>query len=77
MIAGFTPIRTIPHDNGGSCNCDSGGPLFYVDLVTGQETIVAVVSRGSLSSVHDYRSIPTWRSRSLNEVIRKVNHGEL
>ena len=43
------------HDNGGSCNCDSGGAHLYVDLATGQETLVAVVSRGSMSVSHDYR----------------------
>ena len=65
------------HDNGGSCSCDSGGPLFYVDPVTGQETLVAVVSRGSLSNAHDYR-VDTEEARTfINDVIARVNAGEL
>jgi len=65
------------HDNGGSCNCDSGGPLFYVDLVTGQETIVAVVSRGSLSSTHNYRVDTDVALSFVNQVIAAVDAGEL
>ena len=65
------------HDNGGSCNCDSGGPLFYVDPVTGQETLVAVVSRGSLSSAHDYRVDTAEALTFINDVIARVNAGEL
>jgi hypothetical protein len=65
------------HDNGGSCDCDSGGPLFYVDPATGQETLVAVVSRGSLSTSHDYRVDTDEALTFINEVIRKVNAGEL
>jgi hypothetical protein len=65
------------HDNGGSCNCDSGGPLFYVDPDTRQETLVAVVSRGSLSSAHDYR-VDTQEALSfINDVVARVNAGQL
>jgi len=65
------------HDNGGSCNCDSGGPLFYVDPMTGQETLVAVVSRGSLSSAHDYRVDTEEALTFINDVIARVNAGQL
>jgi hypothetical protein len=65
------------HDNGGSCQCDSGGPLFYVDMTTGQETLVAVVSRGSLSSAHDYRVDTAQALPFLNDVIARVKVGEL
>ena len=43
------------HDNGGSATGDSGGPLFWVDPATGRETLVAIVSWGSLTTSHDYR----------------------
>jgi hypothetical protein len=65
------------HDNGGSCTCDSGGPLFYVDPVTGLETLVAVVSRGTLTNVHDYRVDTTVALSFINDVITRVNNGEL
>lgn len=65
------------HDNGGSCDCDSGGPLFYVDPATGQETLVAVVSRGSLSTSHDYRVDTAEALTFINDVIAKVRAGYL
>ena len=65
------------HDNGGSCSCDSGGPLFYVDSETGRETLVAVVSRGSLSSAHDYRVDTQEALTFINDIIAGVNAGEL
>jgi Trypsin len=65
------------HDNGGSCPCDSGGPLFWADPVTGEETLVAVVSRGSLSSAHDYRVDTEEALTFLNQVIARVEAGEL
>ena len=65
------------HDNSGSCKCDSGGPLFYVDSVTGKETLVAVVSRGSLSSAHDYRVDTEVALDFINDVIAAVEAGRL
>jgi hypothetical protein len=65
------------HDNGGSCNCDSGGPHFYVDPITGQETLAAIVSRGSLSSAHDYRVDTEVALNFLNNVITMVDAGQL
>ena len=69
--------QKVAHDNGGSCNCDSGGPLFHVDPVTGQETLVAVVSRGSLSTSHDYRVDTEEALSFLNAVIAMVEAGGL
>jgi hypothetical protein len=60
------------HDNGGSCNCDSGGAHFYVDAATGQETLVAVVSRGSMSVSHDYRVDTVEALSFLNAVLASV-----
>jgi hypothetical protein len=65
------------HDNGGSCSCDSGGPLFWADPVTGQETLGAIVSRGSLSSAHDYRVDTEEALTFINQVIEMVNAGTL
>lgn len=65
------------HDTGGSCTCDSGGPLFYVDPVGGQETLVAVVSRGNINVGHNYRIDTPVALNFLNDVITRVNKGEL
>ena len=65
------------HDNGGSCPCDSGGAHFYVDAATGEETLVAVVSRGSLSVSHDCRVDTAEALSFINGVIAKVSAGEL
>jgi hypothetical protein len=65
------------HDNGGSCPCDSGGPLFYVNPGTGQETLVAVVSRGTITSAHDYRVDTEEALTFINDVIARLNAGEL
>ena len=64
-------------DNGGSATGDSGGPIFWVDPLTEQETLVAIVSRGSLSSSHNYR-VDTGEALSfVNQVIAMVEAGEL
>jgi len=63
-------------DNGGSSSGDSGGPLFWVDPLTGQETLVAVVSRGSLTSSHDYRVDTEEALTFVNQVIARVEAGE-
>jgi hypothetical protein len=65
------------HDNGGSCECDSGGPLFHVDSVTGRETLVAIVSRGTLTNGHNYRVDTEEALAFINDVIARVNAGEL
>ena len=65
------------HDNSGSCECDSGGPLFYADPVTRQETLVALVSGGNLSNVHNYRVDTAEALTFINGVIARVNAGEL
>ena len=64
-------------DNGGSSSGDSGGPLFYVDPVNGRETLVAIVSRGTLTSAHDYRVDTAEALDFLNAVIAMVEAGEL
>jgi hypothetical protein len=64
-------------DNGGSCTGDSGGPLYYVDPVTGRETLVAICSRGTLTSAHDYRVDTAEALTFINQVIARVNAGEL
>jgi hypothetical protein len=66
------------HDNGGSCSCDSGGPHFYVDPISGQETLAAVVSRGSpLTLAHDYRVDTDVALNFINHVIAMVGTGQL
>jgi len=65
------------HDNGGTCTCDSGAPLFYVDPVAGQETLLSIVSRGTLTSEHSYRVDTTVALDFINDVIAMVNNGEL
>ena len=66
----------MSHDNGGSCPGDSGGPIFRVDPDTGQETLVAIVSRGTLTSSHDYRVDTEEALSFLNQVIAMVDAGE-
>ena len=65
------------HDNGGSAAGDSGGPLFWVDPDTGQETLVAIVSRGNLTSASAYRVDTPEALGFINDVLRRVNAGEL
>ena len=65
------------HDNGGSSTGDSGGPLFWVNPDTGQETLVAIVSRGSLTSRENYRVDTPVALNFLNNVIARVEAGEL
>ena len=65
------------HDNGSSSRGDSGGPLFWVDPVTSQETFVAVVSRGTLTSGRNPRVDTALVLNFLDEVIGRVEAGEL
>jgi hypothetical protein len=66
--------------NGGGGTCDSGGPVFWVDPSTGTATLVAMTSRGDYVNralAVDYR-VDTLEALSfLNDVIRRVNLGEL
>jgi hypothetical protein len=64
-------------DNGGSCTGDSGGPLFWTDTVTGQPTLVAICSWGTLTGVHNYRVDTEPALSFINHVIARVNAGEL
>ncbi len=65
------------HDNGSSSRGDSGGPLFWVDPVTRQETFVAVVSRGTLTSGRNPRADTAEVLTFLNQVITMVDEGQL
>jgi len=65
------------HDHGSSSRGDSGGPLFWVDPVTSQETFVAVVSRGTLTSGRNPRVDTALVLNFLNEVIASVERGDL
>ena len=75
MTSGCTPIRTTPVITAGAAPAIR--PLFWVDPLTGQETLVAVVSRGSLTSSHDYRVDTAEALDFLNQVIESVNDGDL
>ena len=65
------------HDNGGSTPGDSGGAVFYTDPVTGRETLVAIVSRGSLTSSQEFRVDTEEALGFLNQVIASFEAGEL
>jgi hypothetical protein len=66
--------------NGGGGTCDSGGPVFWLDPSNGTTTLVATTSRGDYVNRAlsvDYR-VDTLEALSfLNDVIRRVNAGEL
>jgi hypothetical protein len=63
---------------GGSGIGDSGGPTFWVDPLTGESTLVAMVSRGASDSLGVNYRVDTEEALSfLNSVIAKVNAGEL
>jgi hypothetical protein len=64
-------------DLGGSCTGDSGGPLFWVDPVTAQETLVAICSWGTLTTAHGYRVDTGIALDFLNAVIARVEAGQL
>lgn len=69
--------QNLAHDLGGSCSCDSGGPTFWTNPVTGETTLAAIVSRGSLYRDARYRIDTEEALTFLNEVIRKVEDEEL
>lgn len=65
---------------GGGGSCDSGGPLFWVDPSTGTTTLVATTSRGdhvNRALSVNYRIDTSEALSFLNDVIRRVNSGEL
>jgi hypothetical protein len=64
-------------DLSGTCTGDSGGPFFWVDPVTGQETMVAITSRGPLTSGHDYRVDTSIALDFINSAIASVEAGAL
>lgn len=65
------------HDNGGSSNGDSGGPLFFVDPVSGQETFVAIVARADVKSAQNCRVDTDEALGFINQVIDMVEAEEL
>jgi hypothetical protein len=69
--------QNLAHDLSGTCTCDSGGPLFWVDPVTGQETLVSIVSWGNLSGAHSYRVDTQPALTFINQVLAMVNAGQL
>jgi len=75
VAAGF-----VDAGNGGGGTCDSGRPVFWVDPSTGTTTLMATTCRGdrvNRALSVDYR-VDTLEALSfLNDVIRRVNTGEL
>ena len=68
------------HYNGGAANCDSGGPAFWVDSLTGVPTLVALTSRGDARNraiAIDYRVDTAEALAFINQIIAKVEAGEL
>jgi len=67
------------HGNGGAQIWDSGGPTFWVDPVTGEESLVALVSNGDATGVSLGLNFRTDISETLdfiNDVIARVEAGE-
>jgi hypothetical protein len=64
-------------DLGGSGKGDSGGPILWTDPSTGQETLVATSSRGNESFGNKFRVDTAVALSFLNDVIAKVEAGEL
>ena len=67
------PIQNL----GGSGTGDSGGPTLWTDPLTGGTTLVAITSRGNQSFGNKYRVDTTEALGFLNQVIARVNAGEL
>jgi hypothetical protein len=66
------------HDAGGSGSGDSGGPTFWTNPVTGESTLVAIVSRGVGDTfAANYRIDTTEALSFLENVIARVNGGRL
>jgi hypothetical protein len=64
-------------DLGGSGEGDSGGPIFWSDPSSGQETLVAITSRGNQSFGNKYRVDTEVALSFLNDVIARVEAGVL
>lgn len=69
--------QNLAHDLGGSCACDSGGPTLWADPATGETTLVAIVSRGSLYRDARYRVDTAEALSFLYEVIARAEAGQL
>ena len=69
--------QNLAHDLGGSCSCDSGGPTFWTNPATGEKSLVAIVSRGSLYRDARYRVDTAEALDFINAVITRVVAGEL
>lgn len=68
------------HGNGGAQIGDSGGATFWVDPLTGEETLVALVSNGDAAGVAvgiNFRVDTTESLKFLYDVIVAVEEGEL
>ncbi len=67
------------HGNGGSLDADSGGPTFWVDPVTSEESIVALVSNGDAKGVAlglNFRTDIPETLDFIHDVIARVEAGE-
>jgi hypothetical protein len=64
-------------DLGGSGSGDSGGPTLWIDPASGEETLVAITSRGNQSFGNKYRVDTHEALDFLNDVITRVDAGEL
>ena len=71
--------QNVAQGKGGTADCDSGGPAFWVDPITRKQTLVAITSRGgSVVSVGvDYRVDTAEALSFLNQVLQLVNAGKL
>lgn len=68
------------HGNGGSQIADSGGPTFWVDPITGEEVLVALISNGDAAGVAVGINFRVDTAESLDffdAVIAAVEAGEL
>jgi hypothetical protein len=64
-------------DLGGTGGGDSGGPNYWINPVTGDSTLVAITSRGSWTLETQYRVDTAEALSFLNDVLWRVNHGQL
>ncbi len=67
------------HGNGGAQIFDSGGPTFWVDPVSGEETLVALVSNGDAAGVAvgiNFRTDIPETLDFIQDVIERLEAGE-
>ena len=67
------------HGNGGAQIFDSGGPTFWVDPVTGEESLVALVSNGDATGVSlglNFRTDIPETFDFIHDIIDRVEAGE-